>query len=78
MPKIPKTPTPHGTIGGYNNHRCRCDECRAANTRNMRRYRDEKLTGPCPTVGCERVVSRAAGTGYCYVCSDDRRAAIAS
>lgn len=21
----------HGTLGGYNNHGCRCDECREAN-----------------------------------------------
>lgn len=20
----------HGTVNGYNNHKCRCDECRAA------------------------------------------------
>ena len=26
------TTVPHGTITGYTYHRCRCSECRAANT----------------------------------------------
>ena len=26
----------HGTLGGYTNHRCRCDACRAANARHFR------------------------------------------
>lgn len=29
---------PHGTWGGYTNWFCRCDPCRAANTRGMRTY----------------------------------------
>ena len=38
---IPKTPIPHGTLGGYTNHSCRCAECRAANTaHNLRRRRE--------------------------------------
>lgn len=30
---------PHGTFGGYTNHRCRCDLCRAANREHQRRRR---------------------------------------
>jgi hypothetical protein len=29
VPK-PGTPIPHGTAGGYTNHRCRCSLCREA------------------------------------------------
>lgn len=29
--------TPHGTFGGYNNHGCRCDRCRAANAAEFAR-----------------------------------------
>lgn len=30
---------PHGTLGGYNNHRCRCDACRAAKAESQRDYK---------------------------------------
>lgn len=36
----PNTPIPHGTLGGYTNHGCRCDDCRRANRENQRTYRD--------------------------------------
>jgi hypothetical protein len=29
----------HGTLGGYNNHRCRCEHCRAAATKYQREWR---------------------------------------
>lgn len=29
---------PHGTDGGYSNHRCRCELCRAAHSAKMREY----------------------------------------
>lgn len=29
----------HGTLGGYVNQKCRCDECRAANAAYGRAYR---------------------------------------
>lgn len=32
---------PHGTLGGYTNHRCRCTPCRHANTEYRRRKRAE-------------------------------------
>lgn len=32
---------PHGTLGGYTNHRCRCTPCRRANTEYRRRRRAE-------------------------------------
>jgi hypothetical protein len=28
----------HGTVGGYSNHRCRCDLCRAAASEYKRQY----------------------------------------
>ena len=33
---------PHGTLGGYTNHRCRCKPCRQANTEYRRKKRAEK------------------------------------
>lgn len=33
---------PHGTLGGYKNHRCRCDDCTDASTTHMRQYRASK------------------------------------
>lgn len=32
---------PHGTLGGYTNHRCRCTPCRQANTEYRRKKRAE-------------------------------------
>lgn len=37
---LPADDPRHGTAGGYNNHACRCDRCRAANTEYMRRRRE--------------------------------------
>jgi hypothetical protein len=34
----------HGTPGGYTNHKCRCVECAAANTRKQRAYRANGAT----------------------------------
>jgi hypothetical protein len=31
---------PHGTLSGYGTHKCRCDDCRAANTEYTRRRRE--------------------------------------
>lgn len=38
----------HGTRGGYTNHRCRCDDCKAANAamqRDQREKRAQRLAG---------------------------------
>ena len=35
------THIPHGTLGGYTNHRCRCTPCRKTNTAYRRRKRAE-------------------------------------
>lgn len=46
MSQIPKTPPKeHGTISTYNNHRCRCDKCRAGNTAWMKRRRTDRIAG---------------------------------
>lgn len=41
----PATAVPHGTAGGYSNHRCRCTDCRAAHAKacadRKKRRRDE-------------------------------------
>lgn len=34
----PSKPTPHGTLNGYKNYGCRCDECKAAMSAAMRAY----------------------------------------
>jgi hypothetical protein len=36
---------PHGTLGGYTNHRCHCGPCRQANTEYRRKKRAEKGSG---------------------------------
>ena len=35
---ISDRPTPHGTVNGYRNYGCRCDECRRANADKQRVY----------------------------------------
>jgi hypothetical protein len=37
----------HGSIGGYTNHGCRCDDCRAA-WRDHRRLKRASLVRPAP------------------------------
>lgn len=37
----------HGTSGGYTNHKCRCDECRAAWAAAFKRWRHSRQ-GRCP------------------------------
>jgi len=33
----------HGTLNGYTNHACRCEDCTAANTEAHRQYMHENL-----------------------------------
>lgn len=33
---------PHGTLSGYKNHKCRCDDCREAKVSRDREYRERK------------------------------------
>lgn len=35
----------HGTVSGYVHHKCRCDDCRQAYRRYMKRLRHEQFTG---------------------------------
>lgn len=36
---------PHGTYNAYQNYKCSCAECRAANAATQKRYRDEFRNG---------------------------------
>lgn len=36
--KIPAGPIPHGTVSGYGNHKCRCDDCKKANSEYYKIY----------------------------------------
>jgi hypothetical protein len=57
----------HGTANGYNNHRCRCDACRAA----WAEYQASRRT-PCPA-GCGRLVhSRGDTKRKCHTCTHSR------
>lgn len=58
----------HG-MGGYTNHRCRCDVCTEANRRHHVKYRKKRFAGNplCIVPRCPRVQSRAYGNGLCYV-----------
>lgn len=44
MPR-PRRPLEHGTVHGYSVHRCRCDDCRAANTAYHRDLAARKRAG---------------------------------
>jgi hypothetical protein len=37
---------PHGTSNRYQNHRCRCDACRAAESARKRAYRQRRMVRP--------------------------------
>lgn len=55
----------HGIVNSYNNHGCRCDECRQANTdytRERRRYRKENPERFCEMPNCDKVYY---ASGYC-------------
>ena len=45
-----KKPIKHGTLSGYHNHKCRCDECRAAATEYERRRREANKAKGNPPV----------------------------
>jgi hypothetical protein len=49
--RIPEGNKRHGTMNGYHNFGCRCEDCRKANTRHMAARRREKAKDPCPTCG---------------------------
>lgn len=42
-PERKRVPIPHGTIQGYNFHRCRCERCAAARREYADRYRNAHL-----------------------------------
>ena len=45
----------HGSEGYYVNHRCRCDQCRAANRLAMQRRRARRFDqGLCVEAGCSQ------------------------
>ena len=41
-PDKPEETIRHGTLGAYQNDRCRCDDCRAAQRKYMQEWRDRK------------------------------------
>ena len=51
---------PHGTAGGYNNHKCRCDACRAAGAEYQRDYRAARRASGAPVRGGTTASFRAA------------------
>lgn len=51
---------PHGTMTGYVNRGCRCDECKAANTEYMRDYRAARKANGRPVGGGTTAALRAA------------------
>jgi hypothetical protein len=64
----------HGTINGYTNLKCRCDDCRAAMSAYMREYRQGRFTGQKCTnkirgKRCRNPASVAAGNGLCFSCN---------
>lgn len=38
----------HGTVNGYSNHQCRCEECRAAWAAEVARTKDQRASRPIP------------------------------
>ena len=50
----------HGTASGYNNHKCRCSPCTAANTESQSRYTRRKHYGVIDLVDVEAVRDHVA------------------
>ncbi len=42
MPRRPLEVLPHGTVSGYNYHRCRCPECREVWRLHVKALRDRR------------------------------------
>lgn len=40
----------HGTYSYYHNHKCRCDECKAAHRDHMRAWRERARTYPADQI----------------------------
>jgi hypothetical protein len=60
----------HGTVGGYTNHKCRCDACTQAQRDYVRNYRREKWDNRiCATPDCDNKAERARGNGLCAACN---------
>lgn len=45
----PASETQHGTLSGYQNHGCRCRDCRTANREYFVQYRKAKRRADIPT-----------------------------
>jgi len=65
--ELPAAGFRHGTASSYNNHCCRCDKCREANTRRIEHYRKRRSfldssEMPHGTDNCY--------TNYCCRCED--------
>lgn len=56
----------HGTTGGYTNHKCRCDDCRAA----LREYQKERRRARIAEATPDHVHGTANGYGN-YGCRCD-------
>lgn len=60
----------HGTIGGYTNHSCRCEDCMAA----MRAYRSRAKAGPIPPTATHGLSTYQNYGCRCSECRAGRRA----
>ncbi len=76
----------HGTLGAYQYHRCRCDQCRTATTvyskkARARRFAATQAGGEPPShgysgyvnYGCRCDLCTAANTAYCLIRQRARR-----
>lgn len=60
----------HGTINGYSNHKCRCDDCRAAWRGYTRELRRRKVGQPIPdSVGHGKVSTYTNWMCRCEPCT---------
>lgn len=66
-------PIRHGTVGGYTNRECRCDECRDAVRRATAAYRARQTRERTCADGCGTVLSRYNRTSRCASCDRTHR-----
>jgi hypothetical protein len=52
---------PHGTANGYRNYRCRCDDCRVANSAYQRAFRAQNPPKYAAYMRRYRAISRQQG-----------------
>jgi hypothetical protein len=58
----------HGTVSGYQTHKCSCEECKGAWNKYQKRLRRKRYSkAECLVRSCKRKAWLSAGNGLCHV-----------